>query len=78
MAAIQVFRASIGSEMSEEWIDIVPVQRRAAGESPYKSWLAIHGLSEVDVANDVMLVIGRMVGGGDFVRYSMRLAAWPS
>lgn len=66
------YLASIGSEMSQEWIDIVPAQRRAAGESAYKSWLAVHGLSEANVARDVMLEIGRMVGGGDFVRYAMR------
>ena len=78
MAAIQVFRASIGSEMSEEWIDIVPVQRRAAGESPHKSWLAIHGLSEVDVANDVMLEIVEWWAVAISSATRCGLAAWPS
>jgi hypothetical protein len=67
-----LYLGSIASEMTEEWIEIVPAQRRAAGESAYKSWLAAHGLRDADLAHDVMLEIGRMVGGGDFVCYSVR------
>lgn len=58
--------------MSEEWIEIVPAQRRAPGEAAYGRWLALHGLTDADVAHDLLKEIGRMVGGGDFVRYAIR------
>ncbi|HKV86377.1 MAG TPA: hypothetical protein VJT78_00105 [Candidatus Dormibacteraeota bacterium] len=58
--------------MSEEWVDIVPSQRRSTGEAAYRTWLARHGLTDADVFHDLRMEIGRMVGGGDFVRYSMR------
>ena len=57
--------------MSEEWVEIVPAQRRPTGESAYTKWLADHGLSHADVEHHLKLEIGRMVGGGDFVCYSI-------
>jgi hypothetical protein len=41
--------------MSEEWVDIVPAQRRPAGEAAYKAWLALHGLTHSDVSKDLLL-----------------------
>jgi len=58
--------------MSEEWVEIVPAQRRSIGEAAYRRWLGIHRLGHAQVADDLSLEIGRMVGGGDFVRYSIR------
>ena len=57
--------------MREDEIVIVPAQRRPAGDHAYKAWLDLHGLTHADVANDLRLKIGRMVGGGDFVEYSL-------
>jgi hypothetical protein len=58
--------------MSEEWVEIVPTQRRSTGELAYRRWLDIHRLRHEQVADDLRLEIGRMVGGGDFVQYSIR------
>jgi hypothetical protein len=58
--------------MSEEWVEIVPAQRRSTGEAAYRRWLVLHGLRHAQVADDLRSEIGRMVGGGDFVRYSIR------
>jgi len=67
-----VRRPSIASEMSEEWVEIVPAQRRSTGEAAYRSWLGLHRLTHAEVADDLQQEIGRMVGGGDFVQYSIR------
>jgi hypothetical protein len=58
--------------MSEEWVEIVPAQRRSTGEAAYRRWLGLHRLTDAQVADDLSLEIGRMVGGGDFVRYQIR------
>ena len=58
--------------MSEEWVEIVPAQRRSTGEAAYRRWLGLHRLRHAQVADDLRLEIGRMVGGGDFVQYSIR------
>jgi hypothetical protein len=58
--------------MSEEWVEIVPAQRRSIGEAAYQRWLDLHQLTHAQVADDLRLEIGRMVGGGDFVQYSIR------
>lgn len=42
------------------------------GEAAYRNWLARHGLTDADVSHDLREEIDRMVGGGDFVRYSIR------
>ena len=54
--------------MSEEWVEIVPAQRRSIGEAAYQRWLDLHQLTHAQVADDLRLEIGRMVGGGDFVQ----------
>jgi hypothetical protein len=58
--------------MSEEWVEIVPAQRRSTGEAAYQRWLGLHRLGHAQVADDLRFEIGRIVGGGDFVRYSIR------
>jgi hypothetical protein len=58
--------------MSEEWVEIVPAQRRSIGEAAYRRWLGLHRLTHAQVADDLSIEIGRMVGGGDFVQYSIR------
>jgi hypothetical protein len=58
--------------MSEEWVEIVPAQRRSSGEAAYRRWLGLHGLRHDQIAHDLRQEIGRMVGGGDFVQYSIR------
>jgi hypothetical protein len=58
--------------MSEEWVEIVPAQQRSTGEAAYRRWLGIHRLSHEQVAHYLLVEIGRMVGGGDFIQYSIR------
>ena len=58
--------------MSEEWVEIVAAQGRPAGEAAYRRWLELHRLTHAQVAHDLQQEIGRMVGGGDFVQYSIR------
>jgi hypothetical protein len=58
--------------MSEEWVEIVPAQRRSTGEAAYRRWLGLHRLMHAHFAPDLRQEIGRMVGGGDFVQYSIR------
>lgn len=65
-------RPSIASEMSEEWVEIAPAQRRPTGEAAYQRWLGFHRLGHAQLADDLRLEIGLMVGGGYIVRYSIR------
>jgi hypothetical protein len=53
-------------------VEIVPAQRRSTGEAAYQRWLGLHLLGHAQVADDLSLEIGRMIGGGDCVRYSIR------
>jgi hypothetical protein len=65
-------KASIATEMSEEWVEIAPAQRRSTGELAYQRWLDMHGLTNEQLRHDLRQAIGRMVGGGDFVQYWIR------
>ena len=53
-------------------MEIVPAQRRSTGQAAYRRSLSLHRLRHAQVADDLRLEIGRMVGGGDFVQYSIR------
>jgi len=41
--------------MSEEWVEIVPDQRRLTGEAAYERWLGLHRLGHAQVADDLSL-----------------------